>query len=182
MSASANHDHPEGPEDTRLLATAMYGELRALANHYLAGERRNHTLQPTALVHEAFARMMDSTGLQWNDRAHFFAIAARMMRRVLVDSARRFRSEKRGEGLQVTFDERDQGIDAEFGLSELDQALEQLHALDPRQCSIVEMRFFGGLSIEECGKVLAISPRTVNNDWHMAKAWLYRRLKPDGSS
>jgi len=171
-------DDQEGPEDTRLLASAMYGELRALANHYLAGERRNHTLQPTALVHEAYARLMDSTRLEWNDRAHFFAIAARMMRRVLVDSARRFRSEKRGEGLQVTFDEREQGIDGAFGLSELDEALEQLYGLDPRQCSIVEMRFFGGLSIEECAEILQVSPRTVNNDWQMAKAWLYRRLSP----
>jgi RNA polymerase sigma factor (TIGR02999 family) len=122
---------------------------------------------------------MDSTGLAWNDRAHFFAIAARMMRRILVDSARRFRSEKRGEGLQVTLDERAQGIDGAFGLSELDEALEDLHALDERQCSIVELRFFGGLSIEECAGVLEISTRTVNNDWLMAKAWLFRRLSPD---
>jgi len=180
-------DEPTEPtdaqsEDARYLATAMYSELRALANHYLSGERNNHTLQPTALVHEAYARLADSKNLVWNDRAHFFAMAARMMRRVLVDSARRFRSEKRGRELQVTFEEQLQGISQSILLTSLDEALERLHALDSRQATIVELRFFGGLSVEECARILEVSTRTVTGDWQMAKAWLYDHLKRDAAS
>lgn len=160
------------------LMPLVYHELHRLAAHYLRGERRGHTLQTTALVNEAYLRLAGHEKIQWQNRAHFFGIAARLMRQILVDYARRQRYAKRGGDAQrVTLDEtvivsKDRAAE----VVALDDALKSLAAIDPRQSQIVELRFFGGLSIEETAEVLAVSPGTVMRDWTLAKAWLRREI------
>jgi len=164
-------------EETRKLIGAVYQELRLLAQKYLSSERANHTLQPTALVHEAYTRLIEQDEFQWKSRNHFFAMAARTMRRVLVDHARKSRAAKRGEtALHITLEPEIHHFKPQLMLDTLDEALTELHKMDPRQSQIVELRFFGGLNIKECSEVLNISTRTVNSDWQMAKAWLFGRL------
>jgi RNA polymerase sigma-70 factor, ECF subfamily len=153
-------------------------ELRRLARAYMGRERRAHTLQPTALVNEAFLRLTDARQVRWQDRAHFLGISARLMRRVLVDHARARAFRKRGGGAQrVTLDE---GLIASpepaLDLVALDRALEALAAADVRKSRVIELRFFGGLSVEETAEVLHVSPQTIKRDWRLAKLWLLREL------
>jgi len=161
------------------LMPAVYTELHRVAVSFLRREPAGHTLQPTALVHEAYLRLVDESCVDWHSRAHFFGAAARLMRQILVDHARRRNAAKRGGGaFKVTIEEaRASYAPPDVELLALDQALTELAALDPQQSRIVEMRFFGGLSIEETADVLAISPATVKRDWTTAKAFLRRKLK-----
>lgn len=160
------------------LLPLVYDEFRALARHYLAQERANHTLQPTALVHEAYMKLVDQTRVDWQGKSHFFAVAAQAMRRILVDHARSRQRDKRGGGrARVVLDEavalspqKDEDVLA------LDEALEKLSGLDPRQAKVVELRFFGGMNVEEVAQALGVSKRTVEGDWTFARAWLSREL------
>ena len=161
------------------LMPAVYNDLRRLANHHLAGERAGHTLAPTALVHEVYLRLGSYEAISWQDRAHFFAMASKIMRRVLVDHARKKRAAKRGGGESAVtlIESREAGTGPDgVDLIALDEALTQLEALDERQCRIVQMRFFGGLRNEEIAEVLGISVPTVKRDWAVAKLWLRRAL------
>ncbi len=156
---------------------AVYGELCQLASRYLSSERHGHTLQTGALVHEAYLRLLDSGPPEWQDRGHFFGIAARIMRQVLVDHARRHWAEKRGYALRVPLQEELAGNGGPaWDLLALDDALQLLHAADPRSSRIVELRFFGGFTILEVANLLSISPATVKRDWIATKAWLAREL------
>jgi RNA polymerase sigma factor (TIGR02999 family) len=169
-----------GEEARERLMSVVYRELRVLAASYLRKERPNHTLQPTALVHEAFLRLVESTA-PWRDRAHFFGVAAQAMRRILVDHARKRQSAKRGQApVLLTLDEAIglPGRNAE--LVALDDALRTLSALDPRQERIVELRCFGGLTIDETAEALELSPATIKREWATAKAWMARELKRQG--
>jgi RNA polymerase sigma factor (TIGR02999 family) len=163
------------------LMPLVYQELRRLAQHFINHERPGHLLQTTALVHEAYLRLIDSSRVQWESRAHFFAVAGQLMRRVLVDAARERQSRKRGgEWVQVSLAEAvviPQRRSAD--LIALDDALDVLAAMDKRKSEIVVMRFFGGLSVEETAAVLEVSPDTVMRDWQLAKVWLYRELSKD---
>ena len=163
------------------LAPIVYQELHRIARGYMARERTDHTLQTTALVNEAYVRLVDAREVTWHDRAHFFAVCARAMRRILVDHARSRGYLKRGGGkLRVQFDEAfGMAWSADSNLLELDEALDRLSALDPRKARVIEMRFFGGLSVEETAEALGISPETVMRDWKLARAWLYRELSAD---
>jgi RNA polymerase sigma factor (TIGR02999 family) len=159
------------------LTPLVYDELRRRARHYLHGERPNHTLRPTALVNEVYLRMVNVERVNWHDRSHFFAIAARHMRRILVDSARARRNQKRGGGAaNVTFDEYLAPFERGPDLVALDDALEQLALQDPRKARVVELRFFGGLTNEEIADALTISTDTVTRDWQVAKLWLRREI------
>ncbi len=159
------------------LAELLYPELRRLAGRLMRRERADHTLQPTALVGEAFLRMVDQTRTGWKDRAHFLGIAARVMRQVLVDHARRHAAAKRGAGIQrVTFDEAAGAGAQVLDLLVVNDALDRLDALDNRGARVVELRVFGGLSVEEIAHVLGVSKRTVDGDWAMARLWLAREL------
>jgi RNA polymerase sigma-70 factor, ECF subfamily len=165
------------------LIPLIYDELRRLAAHYLHRERPNHTLQPTALVNEAYLRLVDQTRTKWRGRAHFFGAAAQVMRRILVDYARQHGAAKRGGGGQmVTLDE---GValaqEREVNLLALDEALTRLEALDPQKSRIVELRFFGGLSIEQTAEVLGVSTATVTRQWRTTKTWLHRELERGGA-
>ncbi len=156
----------------------VYEELRRLARRHMNRQRHGHTLQTTALVNEAYLRLIDSSQVQWQNRAHFFAVSAQLMRRILVDFARSRKSLKRGaEARQVTLDDSLE-VSSERGadLIALDDALNSLAGMNPRQSQIVELRYFGGLSEEEVAEALKISPRTVRRDWSLARAWLYREL------
>ncbi|HKN15350.1 MAG TPA: sigma-70 family RNA polymerase sigma factor [Candidatus Sulfotelmatobacter sp.] len=161
------------------LIPLVYSELRRLAGGYMRRERSDHTLQPTALVHEAYLRLVGQRAVDWQSRSHFFGIAAQVMRRILVDHARGHLRDKRGGGQKpVPIDEAlvfapEQAQE----LVKLDQALERLTQLDPRQGKIVELRFFGGLTVEQTADLLSISPKTVKRDWSVAKAWLHGELK-----
>jgi RNA polymerase sigma-70 factor, ECF subfamily len=168
----------EQPHSTPELTDEVYRELRRVAAYYLKAERPDHTLQPTALVHEAWIRMGTRKDLLFRDRAHFFASAAEIMRHVLVDHARRYAAGKRpNPSNRCEFSEvYSFSLDRSEELLAVDEALRRLAGLDPRQAQIVEMRFFAGLSEEEIAKVLEISPRTVKRDWKMAKAWLQSEL------
>ena len=165
------------------LMPLVYSELRRLAAGYLKDERPGHTLQPTALVNEAYLCLVGQKSVQWQNRAHFFAIAAQTMRHILVDHARRRRAAKRGGG------ERNLALDEAIGLPdkkpvdliELDRALTDLAAIDPERSRLVELRFFGGLTIDEAAEVLDVSPATVKRMWSMAKAWLYREIRGSSS-
>jgi len=161
------------------LTPIVYEELHRLARRYLRGERSGHSLQATALVNEAYMRLADYTRMHWQDRAHFFAVSAQVMRRILVDHARRH-NVKRGRGVQHVSLEDAVVVappeDAEADLVALDQALIDLTRIDPRKAQIVEMRFFGGLTVEEIGEVLKVSTGTIKRDWRAAKAWLYQEL------
>ena len=161
------------------LTRVVYEELRRLAHRYMAREHPGHALQTTALVHEAYLRLIDGKKVQWQNRAHFFAVSAQLMRRILVDFARSRLYQKRGGNAeQVSFDEalvvaRGKGTD----LVALDDALAALASVDPRMSQVVELRFFGGLSVEETAEVLKISTDTVTSDWKLAKVWLRQRLE-----
>jgi RNA polymerase sigma factor (TIGR02999 family) len=161
------------------LLPLVEAELRRLARIYMARERRGHTLQTTALVNEAFVRLVDTKGLRWQDRAHFLGISARLMRRVLVDHARARAYQKRGGGAQrVTLtDALVIAPESSLHLIDLDRALEALAAVDPRKAKVVELRFFGGLSVEETANVLHVSTDTIKRDWRLAKLWLLRELE-----
>jgi RNA polymerase sigma factor (TIGR02999 family) len=161
------------------LAPLVYDELRRLARRSMGGERVGHTLQATALVNEAYLKLVDIQQVQWQNRAHFFAIAARLMRRILIDFARSKHSQKRGAGGQkVSLDEALLVADPGQNLVAVDDALRALADVDERKSQVVEMRFFGGLSVEETAEALHISPETVMRDWKVAKAWLSRELTP----
>ena len=160
------------------LAPIVYEELHRLARYYMSGEQGGHSLQATALVNEAYLRLVDCKRMQWQNRAHFFAVSAQLMRRILVDHARR-RNLKRGAGFQhVELDETAVvGNGPDQNLAALDDAMQELARIDPRKAQVVELRFFGGLSVEETAEVLKVSPVTVMRDWSMARAWLYRELR-----
>ena len=159
------------------LAQLVYGELHDLAVHYMRGERSDHTLQPTALVHDAYLRLIDQRNVSWQNRTHFYGIAAQAMRRILVDHARRKHSAKRDGGERITLDESvADASDSSIDLLALDDALQKLGALDERQARVVELRFFGGLSIEDSAEALGVSVATVNRDWTMARAFLRREM------
>jgi len=167
------------------LTPIVYDELHRLARHYMSGERSAHSLQTTALVNEAYLRLVDYKRMQWQNRAHFFAVSAQLMRRILVDHARRHNL-KRGAGvLHVSLEEAAViGDDRDEDLVALDDALHALARFDTRKSQVVELRFFGGLSVEETAEVLRISPITVMRDWSTARAWLYREMNggsPNGS-
>ena len=166
------------------LVPMVYQKLRRLARHYMAGQRPGHTLQATALVNEAYMRLVDCEQVNWKDRAHFFAISARMMRRVLVEFARARQYQKRGAGARKT--SLDEGVIASpqrgQDLVALDDALQALAAEYPRQAQVVELRFFGGLNVEETAEVLHVSAITVMRDWQLAKVWLARELKKRDSN
>jgi RNA polymerase sigma factor (TIGR02999 family) len=161
------------------LMPIVYRELQSLARRYLSRERSDHTLQSTALVHEAYLKLVDQRSVEWQNRAHFFGIAAQVMRRVLVDHARRRKRDKRGnEGTRVTLVDgllasEPSSIDA----IALDTALTSLERLDPQQGRVVELRFFGGLTVEETAEVMDVSTGTVKREWRIAKAWLYRHIQ-----
>ena len=169
------------PDALEQLSKHVYDELRLMARRHMRNERQGNTLQTTALVHEVYLRLVDVTKVEWQQRAQFFAMAAQMMRRILVDSARARASHKRGAGaVHVNFDatavvspEPDRSIVA------LDDALAAFTKVAPRQAKVVELRYFGGLSEEEIVEVLRISPRTVRRDWEFARVWLAREMKPD---
>ena len=160
------------------LMPIVYDELRRLASSLFRRERANHTLQPTALVNEAYLRLLGQSEVGWQNRAHFFSAAAQLMRHILVDHARAHNAAKRGGGeLRVSLKEDMAATEQrEVDLIALDSALDELAALDEQQSRIVEMRFFGGLSVEETAEVLAVSPATVKREWSTAKAWLYRQM------
>jgi RNA polymerase sigma factor (TIGR02999 family) len=199
LLVSGNDDRMDGTKDNRqsveittLLAQAkqgdadaesnlvplIYNELRAIARNYMRRERADHTLQATVLVHEAFLQLVGDSKIEWQNRAHFFALASRVMRRILVDHARAAHAQKRpGARQKVELESGLVFVEAQSAdLLALDAALERLAAWDPRQSSIVEMRFFAGLSFEEIAEVLGISDRTAKRDWMMARNWLYRKL------
>jgi len=159
------------------LTPIVYNELRRLARRYMRGERAGHSLQTTALVNEAYMRLVDYESMQWQSRAHFFAVSAQLMRRILVEHARRH-GMKRGGGVQHVSLEQAAvvGSNGEGDLVMLNDALNQLAEIDPRKAQVVELRFFGGLSVPETAEVLKISTVTVMRDWTTAKAWLYREL------
>ena len=162
------------------LIPLVHDELHRIACRYMAGERASHTLQPTALVNEAYLRLIDVQRVRWTDRTHFLAISARLMRRVLVDFARARRSQKRGGGIDmVTFDEELPVFDeSAAGVVALDEALQALAVFDERKSRVIELRFFGGLSVEQTALALDVSPDSVMRDWRLAKAWLSRALRP----
>ena len=160
------------------LMPLIYAEFRQLATRALSRERPNHTLQSTALAHELYLKLIDQKRAQWRDREHFFAMASQIIRRILVDYARRLHAQRRG-GLdtRITLDEAlAPQQDRDLNLVELDNALEALSQIDSQQARIIELRFFGGLSIEATGRILGVSPSTVNREWNLARAWLYREL------
>ena len=164
------------------LIPVVYHELHRLARNYMNRERAGHSLQATALVHEAYIRLVDYKRMQWRDRAHFFAVSAQLMRRILVERARR-RNLKRGGGIQHINLNEAALLKTIPDITALDDALNELSQVDQRKVQIVEMRFFGGLSVEETAEVLKTSPRTVMRDWNAAKVWLYRELRgADGPS
>ena len=165
------------------LLSVVYEELRHMARGYLGRERSDHTLQPTALVHEAYLRLVDHTQINWQSRAHFYGVAARVMRRVLVDHARRQTAAKRGARAQVLPLEVAGEIAAPgtVNFEALDDALQTLARVGPRQSEVVELKFFGGLTTREIGEVLQVSERTVTNDWEFARSWLKRELDGRGT-
>jgi RNA polymerase sigma factor (TIGR02999 family) len=190
-SASSSHEVTyllrawgSGDEDAlQRLIPVVYPELRRIARRYMSRERSSNTLQTTALVHEAYLRLVDLQGVNWQDRSHFFAICARLMRRILIDLARSKLYQKKGEGKAcVCLDEgRVMGPQPPADIVALDEALKALAALDPRKEQVVELRFFGGLSVEETAHVLRVSNETVMRDWRLAKTWLWRELSQENS-
>ena len=164
------------------LTPLIYEDLRGLAHRYMSGQRADHTLQTTALVHEAYLRLADQTNPNWQTRAHFFAVAARAMRHILVDYAKRYRSKKRGGGgLKIELDEAALVSPEESKeIINLHEALESLATLDARKAKVVELKYFGGLNYDEIAEVLKISPVTVRRDWEFAKVWLYAELQSAG--
>lgn len=163
------------------LMAAIYSDLRRLAVQHMQAERDDHTLQPTALVHEAYIKLIDQRSTDWRDRLHFFAVASRIIRRILVDHARGRLAEKRGGRRErVPLEQADIAIgDTGIDLTELDEAMQELAKIDERQAKIVELRFFGGLTIEDIAEVLSMGKRSVDREWKVARAWLYCRLSDD---
>jgi RNA polymerase sigma-70 factor, ECF subfamily len=162
----------------------VYDELHRLARRYMSRERKGHTLQTTALINEAYVRLVDQKNVQWANRSHFFAISAQIMRRILIDHARRHAYAKRGGGAQQVSLEEAATVTPEQGLEliRLDEALKSLAEMDPRRSQVVELRYFGGLNNEEIAGVLHISENTVTRDWNMARAWLYQQLTRSGAN
>jgi len=160
------------------LVPLVHAELRRLARSYMRGERQGHTLQTTALINEAYLRLVEQKHVRWQNRAHFLAIAAQLMRRILVDYARRRQYQKRGAGaVQVTLAEAEsRSNESSPDLVALDEALTELATRDPRRSQVVELRFFGGLSIEESAEAMKVSTTTIERDWTIAKAWLHKEL------
>ncbi|MCX6587110.1 MAG: sigma-70 family RNA polymerase sigma factor [Acidobacteria bacterium] len=185
-------DTPNNSEVTQLLANLrkgqhqaheqlfpiVYNELRKIAANYMRRERTDHTLQATALVHEAYMQLVDQTRVTWQNRAHFFGVAAQLMRRILVDHARSQNALKRGGDAQKISLDDSVGLAAgpPVAFDELDEALNRLHELDPNQAKIIELRFFGGLTVEEVSEVIGLSTATIEREWRMAKAWLHNQL------
>ncbi len=161
------------------LMPLIYDELRHLASNYLRRERSDHTLQPTALVNEAYLRMVDQTRANWQNRAHFFGVAAQMMRRILVDHARAHAAEKRGHDFQkLSLDENiDKAVERSEELVALDDALNNLVKIDEQKARIVELRYFGGLSVQETAEVLGVTPITIKRHWRITKAWLFGEMQ-----
>ena len=167
------------------LTPLVYAQLRAQARRYMRNERSGVTLQSTALVHEVYLRLIDTQDVDWHDRVHFFALSAQLMRRILVDAARARAATKRGGGARRGSSTRRQSTSIRFrpptqvasSLCALDDALESLARIDPRRAKVIELRFFGGLSVEETAEVLQVSPQTVMRDWRLARAWLARELR-----
>jgi RNA polymerase sigma-70 factor (ECF subfamily) len=191
MARAAHPDDPAGSDVSTLLRAwsqgdqsvldrltpIVYGELHRLARRYIKGERPGHSLQATALVNEAYMRLVGYKRMQWQNRAHFFAVSAMVMRRILVEHARRHNLKRGGGVPHISLDEAAViGHDEDLDLVALDDAMIALARIDPRKVRVVEMRFFGGLSVEETAEVLGVSPVTVKRDWRAAKAWLYREL------
>ena len=172
------------PTALNRLLPLVYAELRRVAARHLRSERVNHTLQPTALVHEVYLRLIDQRHVDWQNRAHFYGVAARVMRRILVDHARRHGAHKRGDGGQcVSIDEaRDVPASTDIPIVGLDQALDRLEHLDPDLAKIVALHAFAGLTIEEVAGVVGVSASTVKREWRTAKAWLHRELASDRPS
>jgi RNA polymerase sigma-70 factor (ECF subfamily) len=170
--------HKGDPEALSKLLPMVYGELHRLAGRYMRRERRAHTMQTTALVHEAYLRLMRQEDLSFTNRAHFMAIAANLMRQILVERARARQAMKRGgAGIRITYDESlAAAAEPPVDLLALDQALTRLQSLDPGRARIVELRFFGGLTVEETAEAMDISPATVKRQWSVARAWLYREI------
>lgn len=169
----------EGSEEAReTLLGLVYGPLRVIAERHLHGERAGHTLQPTALVHELYLRLVDQREADWNDRTHFFAVAAKVMRRILVDHARRRNSDKRGGGVMpLPIDTiLEKAVEESVDVVALDDAMESLEKIYPQQARMVELRFYGGLTIDETAEAMGISAATVSREWTMARAWLRRQL------
>lgn len=170
--------------DLDALMAAIYHDLRRLAASHLRGERRDHTLSPTALVHEAYVRLIDQCNTDWSSRLHFFAVASRIIRRILIDHARARDAEKRGGDRTLVslcdHDVASPGRDVD--ILALDEAMQELAALDEQQARIVELRYFGGCTVEEIAQLLSIGKRTVDRDWQAAKAWLFLRLNSDDPS
>lgn len=166
------------------LVPLVYGELRRIAQHYLRNERPGHTLQSTALVHEAYVRLIGQNLPEWQNRAHFFAVAAQLMRQILVDHARGRRSNKRGGGVCKLALEEAQDVAqlVDIDILALDDALKTLSEMDPQQGKVVELKFFGGLSIEDTAEVLGISSSTVKREWTSARAWLHREIARGSST
>jgi len=175
LLANWNNGHAEARE---ALMPLVYNELRKLAASHLRRERSDHTLQPTALVHEVYLRLADQKNVRWQDKTHFFGAAAQLMRRILVDHARSHTADKRGSGLpKVSLNEAiAMSRERPAELLALDESLTQLASTDPQQSRIVELRVFGGLTIEQTAEILGISPATVKRDWTLAKAWLLREI------
>jgi RNA polymerase sigma factor (TIGR02999 family) len=160
------------------LLPIIYDELRRLAHAYLRHERSEQTLQTTALVHETYLRLVRQRSVNWKNRSHFFGIAAQAMRRILIDAARRRVADKRGGGATFVFDDdRPPTIRLDERLVALDNALKELEKIDPDQSRIVELRYFGGMTIEETAEAMRLSPATIKREWSTARAWLYRRMK-----
>jgi RNA polymerase sigma factor (TIGR02999 family) len=166
------------------LLPVVYRELHRMARHYMASERPDHTLQASALLNEAYLKLVDVRQMQWKDRAHFFGVTAQLMRRILVDFGRRRHYQKRGDGVRPVTLNDDLMISAAqtTNLVALDDALNALGAVDPRRVRVVELRFFAGLSVEETAEVLKVSVNTVARDWKLAKVWLHRELKKAGAA
>jgi len=174
----------DGQEDAeRELMRLVLPEMRKLARRCLRRERQNHTLQPTALVNEAYIRLIDQRTVRWQDRSHFFSMAATIMRHILVDYARRkVRAKRGGEALPVSFDESVMPlIEAPRELLALNDALDGFAKIDPRKAKVVELRFFGGMSVEETAAAMKLSPNTIIRDWSLARAWLLRQMISHGS-
>ena len=173
------HAWSAGDQDAyNRIVDRVYPELRRIAQRCLSGERPQHTIQATALVHEAYLRLIDIQQIQWQDRAHFFAVSARVMRHILVDYARAGHSAKRGREFRRVDCKEALVVSSELGsdLLRLDDALHELARFDSRKAQVVEMRYFGGLTTNEIASVLSISPQSVNRDWNLAKAWLARKM------
>ena len=173
------HEWSEGNQQALgELLPIIYDELRRLAHIYLRRERPDQTLQTTALVHEAYLKLVDQKSVNWQNRSHFFGIAAQAMRRILIDNARRRTAAKRAPGEEIPLDETRLGSRRkDQRLIALDEALSELEKIDPQQSRIIELRYFGGMTIEETAEAVHLSPATVKREWSMARAWLYRTLK-----